>query len=174
MNIVELGRDRLPDVSELMFTVHDLMKDKSYYVPETTEVLCNFYDEGRLIALGCINDEGTLYACITFLVPEEHECYSNYLDEPLDVSKCIHADGVAVLPKYRGKHLQRYLLEAGESLIRKKFPERVHIVSTVHPKNTPSYKNLLATGYTVAKHFDIMPGLICTGLNRNIMYKKLS
>lgn len=174
MNIVELRRDQLPAVSELMFGVHDLMKDKSYYVPETTQQLCDFYDADRLIALGCLDDEGTLYACITFLVPEEQECYTNYLDEPLNVDECIHADSVAVLPKYRGKHLQQYLLEAGENVVRQKFPERVNIVSTVHPKNTPSYKNLVAAGYTVAKHFEMMPGLICTGLDRYIMYKKLS
>lgn len=175
MDIIEFNRDLLDETAALMAKAYGTLFHKDYYVPTPLDRLYELWDSNRLLVMGCVdeNDNTKVSAVVTYEIPTENDCYVNYTDLSFPAETCIHAESVAVEKKYRGKHLQQFLLEAGENVLRMRYPERIHSFCTVHPNNTPSVKNLKAVGYSEIVHYDYLPDKKHAGLNRSIMYKKL-
>ena len=66
-----------------------------------------------------------------------------------ELGKVAHMDSAAVLPSFRGFHLQRRLMKtAEEELQREGFR---YLCCTVHPDNKSSLQSVLSQGYRIAK-----------------------
>lgn len=61
----------------------------------------------------------------------------------------VNMDTVAVHPDYRGRGLQKQLMQTAEQDIAQRGPKI--LLCTVHPDNTFSLNNFLAQGYTIVR-----------------------
>jgi len=173
-----LSREILPEAAKLMFEIHHSMppEEQERYVPTDLECLYTKYDSNSIIAIGCMaaETESKLVALAIFEIPTAEECYANYTDISYPLEQCIHTENIVVDLEYRGQHLQEQLIFEGEKLVQEYFPERIHALSTVHPDNIASMKNLERAGYQCVKQYDVFPDPVYKGASRNIMYKLLS
>lgn len=80
--------------------------------------------------------------------------------------KVAHMESAAVLPEYRGRKIQKKLLQRAEELEQEK--GTAYLMATVHPENVYSAGNLEALGYEC-----LMETEKYGGLRRKILYKKL-
>ena len=83
------------------------------------------------------------------------------------LEEVVHMDSTAVLPKYRGNHLQYRMMCKAEEMLdeRKRYRYRM---STVHPDNCYSFHNLQKRGYLVLTTVEKYGGLL-----RHVMYKEI-
>ncbi len=80
--------------------------------------------------------------------------------------ECATMDSVAVLPEYRGFHLQYQLMQQGEQeLAAMGFR---YLMATVHPDNHPSKNTMLLLGYRVMRTMIKYDGYL-----RDVMLKEL-
>lgn len=82
------------------------------------------------------------------------------------LNQVVHMDSAAVLPAYRGRHLQERMLEMAERSL-DQMPQYKYRMCTVHPDNRYSLANLQKLGYTVLTTVYKYNGLL-----RHVMYKK--
>lgn len=75
-------------------------------------------------------------------------------------------DSAAILPEYRGHHLQYRLMQAAEAELRKR--GYLYLTSTVHPENHSSHNTLTRQGYQVVATKEKYGGLL-----RDILLKEL-
>lgn len=75
-------------------------------------------------------------------------------------------DSAAILPQYRGHHLQYRLMQEAEAELRRRGYR--YLVSTVHPDNHSSHNTLTRQGYRVVTRKEKYGGLI-----RDILLKEL-
>lgn len=178
LKIIKLTREVLPEAAKLMLEIHQFMpaEEQERYIPTGLECLYTKYDSNTMIAIGCLDTEtkSKLVALAIFEIPTAEECYGNYTDITYPLEQCIHTENIVVVSEYRGQHLQKKLILEGEKLIRERFPNRIHALSTVHPANIASMKNLERAGYQCVKQYDVFPDPVYKGASRNIMYKLLS
>lgn len=66
--------------------------------------------------------------------------------EASELDAVVHMDTVVVRPEYRGHGLQKTLMLEGEAML--KTQGYHHLLCTVHPENTYSYRNIASLGYT--------------------------
>lgn len=66
--------------------------------------------------------------------------------EASELDTVVHMDTVVVRPEYRGHGLQKTLMLEGEAML--KAQGYHHLLCTVHPENTYSYRNIASLGYT--------------------------
>lgn len=66
-----------------------------------------------------------------------------------ELRNVINMDTAAVHPDYRGRHLQRRLLQAAEAELSGNGEK--HLLCTIHPENLYSLRNALAQGYAIQK-----------------------
>lgn len=83
---------------------------------------------------------------------------------PEDCRLVVHMDSAAVLPLYRGNHLQKRLVEAAERELAGM--GYLHYFCTVHPENHASLRTMQQCGYTIVKTTRKYGGLL-----RHILYK---
>ena len=66
-----------------------------------------------------------------------------------ELRKVVHMDSAAVLPSFRGFHLQRRLMKAAEEELQREGFR--YLCCTVHPDNKSSLQSVLSQGYRIAK-----------------------
>ena len=66
-----------------------------------------------------------------------------------ELGKVAHMDSAAVLPAFRGFHLQRRLMKAAEEELQREGFR--YLCCTVHPDNKSSLQSVLSQGYRIAK-----------------------
>jgi ribosomal protein S18 acetylase RimI-like enzyme len=116
------------------------------------------FAEGKLCA----------YGLLALDIANDHSLKDHLpvLGEELPIQQIAALDTIAVLPACRGSKLQiaiaRHLLELAKSLGKKA------AYTTVSPKNIPSVKNLLATGFEIRT-----TALLYGGKERYIMRRPL-
>ncbi len=64
-----------------------------------------------------------------------------------ELPKVAHMDTAAVLPKYRGHHLQYLLMQAAEEDLRNQ--GYLYLMCTIHPENHASLNTALRQGYRI-------------------------
>ncbi|MCI7813584.1 MAG: GNAT family N-acetyltransferase [Lachnospiraceae bacterium] len=77
----------------------------------------------------------------------------------------VYMDSAAVLPKYRGNHLQAILLQAAEEVL-DEMPQYRYRMATVCPDNCYSLQNMQRGGYTILTTVKKYGNFL-----RHIMYK---
>ncbi len=84
-----------------------------------------------------------------------------------ELNQVVHMDSAAVLPKYRGNHLQELMMKEAEKILDDKKQYRYRM-GTVHPENSYSLNNIKKRGYTILTTVEKYGGL-----PRHVMWKKI-
>ena len=74
------------------------------------------------------------------------------------LDKVVHMESVAVLPEYRGYHLQEKMLRYAEECIDKK--QYSYLLATVSPDNPASYHSFEKCGYALVMTKEKYGGLL--------------
>ena len=110
----------------------------------------------EMIALGRIElwlalEDDKIAAIFDILHPGLDSCNYGYdlgFDQD-DLLKVINLDNAAVHPDYRGRGLQKLMMEMAESELRER--GNYILLCTIHPDNTFSLNNALARGFQIQK-----------------------
>ncbi|MDY2815603.1 MAG: GNAT family N-acetyltransferase [Bullifex sp.] len=124
---------------------YDMMENKEFFAfdPAYTPPQEGFTYE--------IYDGPTLAAAFSMTFPgldEENLGYDTGMDES-ELMKVAHMDVAAVDPAYRGKGMQKKLMELGERDAAALGYR--HLMCTIHPDNAASLKSALSLGYRIVK-----------------------
>lgn len=144
------GMEDTEDFLKLLENVRQGMEHKEWFYLDPPEVLREAMQSG-IMELWTAKDDGILVAGFNILRPGMAEYNYGYdlgLSEE-DLMMVINMDSVAVHPDYRGRGLQRKLIQCAEAYLA---GEGRHILlCTVHPENHSSLTNVLKQGYTIQK-----------------------
>lgn len=124
------------------------MPKKEWYVADNAEYTHKMLNSGKGRGYKAIDLEtGAVAGIFMAVVPgmePENMGYDIGLPEE-ELSLVAHMDSVAILPRYRGHRLQRRLMEAAESDLRREGYR--YLMCTVHPDNCYSRNNVIGQGY---------------------------
>ena len=87
--------------------------------------------------------------------------------EKEEKNRVVHMDSAAVLPKYRGNHLQERMMKEAEEIL-DQIPQYRYRLATVCPDNCYSLKNLQKRGYTILTTVEKYGGFL-----RHVVYKDI-
>lgn len=156
----------LKRIMEIMNTVQNSIKQKEWFVPDNEEYVYRHLSHDGFIIVAEREDK----ICGFFLVHipgKGHENMGYDINLPPNkLEKVAHMDSVAILPEFRGNHLQSLLLKQAECILKSK--GFTCFLATVHPENKYSLQNFLSSGYGVKKTVKKYGGLI-----RYILFKEI-
>ena len=134
----------------LMTEVHAEMEQKEWFCMDPPEVIRKAMEAGNM-ELWVAMDGQRLAAALSILHPGlEPENYGYDLDFDRDqLMKVVNMDTAVVDSGYRGRGLQRQLLERAESELRGR--GETFLLCTIHPANSFSLNNALKAGYEIRK-----------------------
>jgi len=140
--------------SELLIRFLDEVKagmlQQEWFYLDPPEAVRTMLAEGTM-ELWLATAEDRLAGVFTVLHPglqEQNYGYDLGLGER-ELLQVIHMDTAAVHPRYRGQGLQGRMVQMAEEALSGK--GRRILLSTVHPENRFSLKNMLAQGYRIEK-----------------------
>lgn len=136
------------EIAELIRTVWEAMENREWFVPDDVRFIREILTFGRGFVLRAIDPEsGRTAGIMNILIPgleKENLGYDAGFSEE-QLLKTAHVDSVAILPEYRGKHLQAKLMETAEKEL--SLAGYRYMMCTVHPDNRFSRGNMLGQGY---------------------------
>lgn len=143
------GKQDLPGIMRVMERAGRTAPPGWFVTDEESYVRCRL--EGRGLVLAALTKDEMIAGFLVVDFPEKEE---DSLGKHAGLSgerllQVAHMDSVAVLPEYRGYHLQERLLRAAEEEVQK-MPEYRFFMATVHPENRYSLRNFQGLGYRVA------------------------
>ena len=154
-------------IANLMRYVYDNLEDKSIYVCDDLQFIKSHIEENGLGVVAC-NKESEIIANLILRFPH-HSDDNLGRDINLEKSELLrvaHMETAVVHPRYRGKALQKQMLNYAEKLIN---TDKYNILlATVSPKNIPSCKTFEGCGYK-----KVLTKEKYGGLKRHIYMKKL-
>ncbi|MDO5422240.1 MAG: GNAT family N-acetyltransferase [Eubacteriales bacterium] len=168
----EIVKAKLSDaaaISALIQTVYEAMDHKEWYVADNAEYTSNVLTAGNgtgYLAVEARSGELAGIFLVTFpgMSPENLGNDIGFSNEQMLLT--AHMESAAVLPKYRGHHLQYRLMQAAEADLRKAGYR--YLLCTIHPDNRYSKDNALRQGYQVIKTTEKYGGYL-----RDILQKVL-
>ena len=165
--IRKCGKEDIDTIVGLIQTVYEQMEQKEWFAADNSEYTRKMLAEGRGTAWMAVEKKsgqpaGVFMTAIPFppgeMISEQEgnaqEDYEENLGRDIglpesELGKVAHMDSAAVLPSFRGFHLQRRLMKtAEEELQREGFR---YLCCTVHPDNKSSLQSVLSQGYRIAK-----------------------
>lgn len=152
-------------VFSLMEQVVHSLADPSLFIPETRQSLERHLKEEGMILLA---EEERLagYLMVRFPGNAEDNLAEDAGLSAQDALRCAHMESVVVHPDFRGRGLQKLLLEQAERLL----PEGIGFaLATVAPENHASLISFLRMGYSIAD-----TKMKYGGKMRHIMIKKVT
>ncbi len=158
------------EIAGLIRTVWEAMENREWFVPDDTRFIREVLTSGRGFIFRAIDPEsGRTAGIMDILTPgleKENLGYdAGFSKEQL--LKTAHVDSVAILPEYRGRHLQAKLMEAAEKEL--SLAGYRYLMCTVHPDNRFSRGNMLGQGYKAVCRKEKYGGCI-----RDIMMKEIT
>lgn len=157
------------EVADLIQAVWERVENKAWFSKESKEEIVEALEAERSIAYVAVEAEGQRLAgifTIAFPGTDESNLGRDLGMEEEKLPYVAHMDYAAILPEYRGNHLQYQLMQMGEEELQ--IIGYRYLMCTVHPDNRYSMKNVLQQGYQVMKTKEKYGGLI-----RNILLKEL-
>ena len=170
-DIRKCGRKDIDTIIALIRTVVELLEQKEWFAADNDEYTRKMLAEGRGTAWMAVEREsgrpaGVFLTAVPLpsgkAVPgpdsgpnaNTPEDYEENLGRDIglpesELGKVAHMDSAAVLPAFRGFHLQRRLMEAAEEELQKEGFR--YLCCTVHPNNKSSLRSVLSQGYRIAK-----------------------
>lgn len=139
-------------IAEVIQTVYVSMENKDWYVADNEEYTTRMLEEG--LGQGYVAREkasGSIAGILLITYPGDSK---ENLGHDIDFSKeqclaTVHMDSAAVLPAYRGNHLQQRLMQTAEEDLRREGYQ--YLMCTVHPDNRFSRGNVERLGYRLMK-----------------------
>lgn len=138
------------DVARLIQDVWERMEQKDWYVADNAEYTAGMMRSGKGIVYKAVEPmTGTMAAVFMVTFPGDGE---ENLGRDIGLSggeleRVVHMESMAVLPEYRGNHLQRRMMQAAETGL--KDAGYRYLMGTVHPDNQFSRNNFLSQGYQI-------------------------
>lgn len=148
IRIIHVGRERLKEAVEIVEAVNEQMQQESWFVAESYEEFDRWMKEEKGI-LYLAEDENTgevggMFFVILPGMDEENLGYDIDMQGE-ELMQCAMMDTAAVLPEFRGNHLQYELMQMAErDLIKMGYR---YLLCTVHPENRFSRENVRNQGY---------------------------
>ena len=164
-------KEDIPEVIRLIHAVQDAMTEEQkawFFVEEDSETREKMIS-GRMFGFFAVEEtSGKTAAVFTVDIPGNS---SENLGREIGLqedqfSLVAHMDTAAVLPEYRGNHLQVLLMQTAEQELKERGYR--YLMCTVHPENPYSLHNVLRQGYQVVAEKEKYGGL-----RRNILLKQL-
>lgn len=156
-------------IANVIQTVYEGMQNKEWYVADDEPFVRDTLHSGQALGYLAIEEDTDALAGIFMAIcPGDSE---KNLGNDIGFSKeqlavTAHMETAAVLPQYRGNHLQYRLMQAAETDLRALGYR--YLMCTIHPENRYSKGNALRQGYQVMKTTEKYGGYL-----RNILLKKL-
>ena len=170
IEILEATEKDLLDIIKLKQDIWNEMEHKEWYVIDgTNEAFLKKLLQNEGLILKAIEKEKN--NIIGFLIVEKKISPNSQLAQiifPLKIEECIEISNVGVHPNYRGRSLQRKMIQKAERLMLKKDNQIKFSLATVHPDNQASLHNLITLDYQVK-----MEAELYHGKKRYIVVKKL-
>lgn len=142
--------DEAQKIADLIQEVYEAMPQKEWYVPDNAEYTTKMMSNTKGVVYKAVEEEtGELAGILMALYPGV--CKENLGNEiGLSVNQqieVVHMESAAVLPQYRGHHLQARLMETAEKEAIQR--GKHYLMCTIHPSNRFSKGNALSLGYHV-------------------------
>lgn len=155
-------------IAKLMLSVYEGLEDKSIYVCDDLDYVNKHIDGTEGLAVVACNRSNEIIGSFVLRYPRVSEDNLgrdiSLAEDELD--NVVHMETAVVAPEYRGRGIQRLMLEYAESLI------DIHqyriFLSTVSPDNPASYKTFERAGYQL-----ILTKEKYGGLKRRIYMKRV-
>lgn len=156
-------------IADVIQEVYRTLEQKDWYVADNAEYTYRMLSSGKGMGYLALNAETDEIAGV-FMVTFPGNSKGN-LGNDIGLSKeqlplCAHMDSAAVLPKYRGNHLQCRLMQTAEKELAALGYR--YLLCTVHPDNRFSKGNALRQGYQVMKTTEKYGGYL-----RDILMKEI-
>ena len=158
--IIRAVPEDIEELTYIMETVTEGMEKKEWFISDDRD-----YIEKRISSIPIAKEDlGFILKAVTqvegktriagFFMADFPGATERNLGTYLDMGKAVmsrvaHMDSVVILPEFRGHKLQYRFLEAAEEVLLKETEYRT-LLTTVHPQNQYSLKNVLSMGYEVA------------------------
>lgn len=157
------------EVADVIRKVFQKMEHREWYVADNEEyVREKLLDHTGMVWKAVEKESGELAGVFMMTFPGYGEENLGW-DLGFDREQCLkttHMESAAVLPAYRGNHLQQRLMEIAEAEAKKRGYR--YLLCTIHPDNLYSKKNALRQGYQVMATKEKYGGLL-----RDILMKRL-
>lgn len=152
MNLT-IRKGTLQDTEKLICLLQEVrqgMERKDWLYLDSPEEVRQMMADGTM-QLWVAEDGERLAGIFDILIPGLSEYNYGYdlAFTEAQLLRVIHMDTAAVHPDYRGKSLQRILMQEAERYAAR-MGERI-LLTTVHPENSYSLNNILAQGYSIEK-----------------------
>lgn len=168
MTIKKAGTADTSTIFHIMTAARSLLPDDSWYCTDSKEYIRDHIENPESGIVFKAVEDGSIAAFFIIHYPGiTSNSLGHYVNlEPEELKLVAHMDSLAVLPDYRGRHLQYRLMAHGEQYL-KATPYR-HLMGTVHPDNKYSLNNFLRLGYQIVTTTEKYGGL-----PRHVLYKSL-
>ena len=138
------------EMAWLIQKVWDSLANKEWFAADNAEYTYGILAEGKGLGYKAVEAEtGALAGVFMVTFPgkdEENLGYDIGLPEK-ELDLVAHMDSAAILPEYRGNHLQYQMMQEAEADLRERGFR--YLMCTVHPENSYSRDNVLRQGYEV-------------------------
>lgn len=156
-------------VAALIRSVWERMEHRDWFVPDDINFVNEILTSGRGFILKAIEAEtGKTAGVMDILMPgaggENLGHDAGFSADKL--LKTAHIDSVAILPEYRGRHLQAFLMEDAERRLEAGYQ---YMMCTVHPDNCFSRDNMIRQGFRFICRKEKYGGRV-----RDIMMKEIN
>ena len=148
-----IRKGTLADTEQFILLLQEIrqgMENTDWLYLDEPEEVYQMMSDGTL-ELWVAMDGIRMAAAFSILNPGLHSFNYGY-DLGFDTSsllQVVNMDTIAVHPDYRGRGLQKHLMQEAEQEVAHRGP---HILlCTVHPDNSFSLNNILALGYTIER-----------------------
>ncbi len=159
--------------TELIGTIiercYDALEDKDWYVADNADYIRKLLSTQKGIAWLArekLSGEPAGIFVAAFKGDDEDSLGRDIGFSAEQCRKCATMDSVAVLPGYRGYHLQYQMMQQAETVLREM--GFVYLMATVHPENHASKDTLLRQGYRIMRTMIKYDGYL-----RDVMLKEL-
>ena len=157
MFVERAGYGDVPAIRRIMEDSEKLARDKDWYVIDNISFLERHVEEEG-ITLKAVTD-GTMAGFLIIRYPKSAEDnLGSYIRLTEEQAKTVaHMESAAVVPVYRGRGIQKLLMDSGEKLLAE--TEYRYLMGTAHPDNIYSVNNFLKLGYDIVAEDEKYGGL---------------
>lgn len=147
INIIRVGRERLREAYEIVNKVDQGMNVPEWFVAEPYEEFDFWMKKERGLLYLAVDEDENVGAMFFVILPGLHPDNLGYdlnMEEE-QLKLCAMMDTAAVLPEFRGHHLQYEMMQHAEADLREMGYK--YLLCTVHPENVFSRSNVMKQGY---------------------------
>ena len=138
------------NIIRLIRTVYNNMEQTDWFAADNDEYTRKMLSSGKGTAFLAIEEKTAALAAVFMVTYPGHSDENLGLDIGLSSEALpfvAHMDSAAVLPAYRGHHLQRRLMAHAEAYLRANGYR--YLCCTIHPDNKYSLNSALSLGYEI-------------------------